>query len=124
MALLAMDKDDKDFGMVAIRVDEQPRDDAAATWSTYPGAIDRAPLAATQGAWPIRVLRVRPATADPRGKKVLELGELDAAGVFRASCGVAEGAAFADLAVAVDRQGGVWLAYTDGEGTWIERRGR
>lgn len=124
LALLAIDRDEKRFGMAAIRVEEQPRDDAPVTWSLYPGALDRAPLAATQGGWPIRVLRVRGATADPNGKKVLELGELDAAGVFKALCPVAEGAAFGDLAITAGRGGALWIAYTDGDGTWIERRGR
>ena len=124
LALLALDKDEKNFGLAAVRVEEQPHDDAPVTWSLYPGALDRAPLAATQGAWPIRVLRVRGATADPSGKKVLELGELDAAGVFKALCPVAEGAGFGDLAMAADRAGALWIAYTDSDGTWIERRGR
>jgi hypothetical protein len=124
LALLALEKDEKGFGMAAVRVEEQPHDDAPVTWSLYPGAIDRAPLVATQGVWPIRVLRVRGAAADPNGKKVLELGELDAAGVFKALCPVAEGAGFGDLAIAADRAGALWIAYTDADGTWIERRGR
>ncbi len=127
LALLALDKDDKDFGMAAIRVEEQPRDDSTVTWSLYPAAMDRPVVAATQGVWPIRALRARPAEADPKGKKVLELGEVDAAGVFKALCLVAEGtesASYGDLAMAVDGAGALWLAYTDREGTWLEKRGR
>jgi hypothetical protein len=123
-ALVALDKDDKEYGMAAIRIEEQPRDDAPVAWSLYPGAIERAPLAATQGTLPVRVLRVRPASAEPKAKKVLELGELDAAGTYKPTCPVAEGSTFADPAIAVDRQGAVWIAYTDADGTWIERRGR
>jgi beta-xylosidase len=37
---------------------------------------------------------------------------------------VAEGSKFVDPAIAVDRQGAVWLVYTDADGTWVERRGR
>lgn len=122
--LLALERDEKDFGMAAIRIEEQPRDDARVTWSLYPAATERAPLAATQGGAPARVLRVRPVAAGTDARKMLELGELDAAGGYRPSCPVAEGAAFGDPAIAVDRQGAVWLAYTDPDGTWIERRGR
>jgi hypothetical protein len=122
LALLPIDKDERAFGMAAIRIEEQPRDDAATTWSLYPAAPDRPAIAATQGVWPIRVLRVRPAEADPKGKKVLELGEVDAAGAFKALCPVAEGGSYWDLAMLVDPAGALWLAYTDGDGTWIEKR--
>lgn len=124
LALLPAFKDVKDFGMAAIRIDEQPHDDSAATWSMYPAGIDGAVIAATQGVWPVRVLRSRPATSDTKGKKVLELGELDAAGVFKPLCAVAESSAFADPALLVDRAGALWIAYTDADGTWIERRGK
>ncbi len=123
LALLPVDKDDHAFGLAAIRIEEQPRDDAATTWSLYPAALDRPSVAATQGVWPIRVLRVRPVGTEPRGKAMLELGEVDAAGVFKGLCPVAEGTSFADLAMLVDRAGALWIAYTDGDGTWIERRG-
>jgi hypothetical protein len=123
-ALIAIEKDFKDFGMAAIRIEDQPRDDARVTWSLYPAGMERAAVAATQGTSPIRVLRTRPASADPRAKAILELGELDAAGVYKATCAVAESAAFRDLAIAVDRRGSLWLAYTDADGTWVEERGK
>ena len=123
-ALIAIDKDFKDFGMAAIRIEDQPRDDARVTWSKYPAGMERAAVAATHGTSPIRVLRTRPASADPKAKAILELGELDAAGVYKATCAVAEGPAFGDLAIAVDRQGALWLAYTDVDGTWVEQRGK
>ena len=124
LVLLALEKDEKEFGMAAVQLEEQPRDDARVTWSIYPTGIDHGQIAATQGAAPMRVLRVRPASAEPKAKKVLELGELDAAGVYKPSCPVAEGSKFVDPAITVDRQGAVWLAYTDADGTWIEKRGR
>jgi hypothetical protein len=124
LALVAIDRDDKDFGMAAIRIEEQPRDDAAVTWGLYPAAMERPAIAATQGAWPIRVIRSRPADADPKAKKVLELGELDAAGVHKTLCSVATSASFADLAIAADRTGALWIAYTDADGTWVEKRGK
>src|SRR5262249_46973562 len=123
LALLPVDKDERAFGLAAIRIEEQPRDDAATTWSLYPAALDRPSVAATQGTWPIRVLHVRPVDAQPKSKKaLLELGEVDAAGVFKALCPVAEGTSFTDLAMLVDREGSLWIAYTDGDGTWVERR--
>ncbi|APR84684.1 Hypothetical protein A7982_10033 [Minicystis rosea] len=124
LVLLALEKDEKEFGMAAVQLDEQPRDDARVTWSIYPAGIDHGQIAATQGSTPMRVLRVRPASAEPKAKKVLELGELSGGGVYKPSCPVAEGSKFVDPAILVDRQGAVWLAYTDGDGTWIERRGR
>ena len=123
-ALLAMNKDEKEFGMAAIAIDQPPRDDSPVSWSLYPGAAERAPLAATQGSLPVQVLRARPASAEPHATKVLELGTLDPNGRFAPSCQVAEGPTFADLAIAVDRQGVLWLTYTDEGGTWLERRGR
>lgn len=123
-ALLALEKDHKDFGMAAIRIEEQPRDDARVTWSLYPAGAISAPVAATQGTSPIRVLRARLASADPRSKQVLELGELGADGVYKPTCSVAESASFGDLAIAVDRLGALWIAYTDLDGTWVERRGK
>jgi hypothetical protein len=123
-ALLPMDKDDRTFGLAAMRIEEQPHDDATTVWSPYPSAMDRPAIAATQGAWPIHVLRSAPAAAQAPGKLVLELGQLDAAGVWKPLCSVAEGTAFADLSMLVDRTGALWIAYTDAEGTWIERRGR
>ncbi|MFT3766561.1 MAG: hypothetical protein QM820_13760 [Minicystis sp.] len=124
LGLLVIEKDDKEFGMAAIQIEEQPRDDARVTWSLYPAALDHGQVAATQGSVPVRLLRVRPASAEAKAKKILELGEIDAAGVYKPSCPVAEGSKYTDLAIAVDRQGAVWLAYTDADGTWVERRGR
>jgi hypothetical protein len=122
LALFPVEKDERAFGLAAIRIEEQPRDDAATTWSLYPAALERPAVAATQGTWPIRVLRVRPVDAQPNGKALLELGEVDAAGVFKGLCPVAEGSTFSDLAMLVDHEGALWIAYTDGEGTWVERR--
>jgi hypothetical protein len=123
-ALVPTHKDDKSFGLAAIRIEDKPRDDATVAWSLDPAGLDRAPIAATQGSYPIRVLRVRAASAEDKPKRVLELGEVDASGAHRSLCTVAEGSSFKDLAILADRAGGLWIAYTDGDGTWIERRGR
>ena len=124
LALVPIDREEKEFGLAAIHIEAQPRDDAPVTWSLYPAAMDWPAVAATQGVSPIRVLRTRPADTDPQAKHVLELGELDATGAFRALCPVANGVGFDDLAIAVDAVGGLWIAYTDGTGTWVERRGK
>lgn len=124
LGLLATEKDEKSFGLAVIKIDEQPRDDARVTWSLYPSAMDRMAVAATQGVTPALVLRTRPLAANNAEERVLELGELDAGGAYKLVCAVAEGKWFQDLAVAADRRGGVWLAYTDGDGTWVERRGK
>jgi hypothetical protein len=123
LALLPMDKDEKSFGMAAIRIEEKPRDDAATSWSVYPAAMERAAIACTQGTTPIHVVRTRPADAQPKAKTVLELGEVDAGGAFKTLCTIAESKGIVDPAILAD-PAGVWLAYTDGDGTWLERRGR
>jgi hypothetical protein len=122
--LLPTSKDTTTFGVAAIRIDEQPRDDAPVTWSTYPGSMDRAPIAATRGVSPVRVALVRPASNDPKAKQVLELGEVDPSGNVKALCTAAESARFVDVSLTPDRFGTLWLVYTDAQGTWIERRGK
>jgi hypothetical protein len=124
LVLLPIDKDEHGFGMAAIRIEEQPRDDSATTWSLYPSALERPAIAATQGGLPIRVLRTLPAADDAGTKRVLELGELDATGAWKPLCPVAQGASFTDLAIAADATGALWIAYTDADGTWVEKRGR
>jgi hypothetical protein len=86
--------------------------------------MDHAAIAATRGVSPRRVLLSRPASNEPKANKVLELGEIEESGAFKALCTVAEGQGFADLGLTADRFGTLWLTYTDAEGTWIERRGK
>ena len=122
--LLPHFKDATTFGLAAIRIDERPRDDAAVTWSAYPGGLDNAPVATTSGVSPVRVLRVLPASSDAKAKKVLELGEIEDSGAWKPLCAVAERASFNDVSLLADRFGTLWIVYTDGDGTWIERRGK
>ena len=122
--LLPIFKDTTTFGLATIRIDERPRDDAEVTWSTYPGGLDNAPVAATSGVSPMRALRVLPASGDAGAKRVLELGEIADSGAWRPLCAVAERASFNDVSLLADRSGTLWIVYTDGDGTWIERRGR
>ena len=122
--LLPIFKDMTTFGLAAIRIDERPRDDAEVTWSTYPGGLDSAPVAATSGVSPMRVLRVRPTSAEPKAKKMLELGEIEDSGAWKPLCSLAERMSFSDVTLLADRFGTLWITYTDGDGTWIERRGK
>jgi hypothetical protein len=121
--LLPSFKDVTTFGVAAIRIDEEPHDDASVTWSTLPAGLERAPIAATHGISPVRVAVVRPASSEPKAKRALELGEIDPSGTFKALCVAAESSKFADVSLTADRLGTLWLAYTDAKGTWIERRG-
>ena len=105
--------------MAALRIDGAPKDDMPAEWSMYPGGLGAAPLAATQGVSPIRVARVR---ATAQASQVLELGLLGDDGRLRPQCEVARGASFKQVAVDVDREGSLWIAYTNASGTWIEQR--
>ncbi len=111
------------FGMAAVRVDDPPKDDAPSVWSMYPNGLSPAPIAATHGADPIRVARVRPATGDPASQRALELGRLGPDGVFQASCVAVESSSFSHVTLDVDRDGALWLAYTSAEGTFVELRG-
>jgi hypothetical protein len=121
-ALLPIAKDVSIFGMAAVRVDDPPQVDSPVAWSTYPNGLDPAPIAATQGHSPMRVARVRPLAADASSPKVLELGKLDDRGGFEAQGIIATHGAPSDVAVEVDAHGALWIAYTDSDGTWLERR--
>jgi len=112
------------FGMAAVKVDGDPKDDSPVIWSMYPNGLSPAPIAATTGASPVRVVRARPVSAEPGAWRVLELGHLEADGVFKPLCGLLESRSFSDIAVAVDKAGSVWIVYTSADGTWIEQRGR
>jgi hypothetical protein len=110
------------FGLATIRIDDPPRIDEPSTWSVYLNGLDPAPVVATRGASPIRLARVRPLEAQPDAPRGLELGRLDDAGAFVSYGLVASKGRVKSAAIAVDRAGMVWLAFTDGTGTWLERR--
>jgi hypothetical protein len=120
--LLPIAKDIATFGMAAIHVDEPPKVDSPVVWSTYPNGIDPAPIAASQGRSPMYVARVRPVGAEPTAPRVLEIGRLEDGGAFTSFGFVSTTGAVTDVAIDVDAVGAVWLVYTDGAGTWMERR--
>lgn len=115
--------DDKAFGVVAIAVDGEPKDDMPGKWSHYPAATSSPALAATRGATPVRLLRSRPESKEAGAPGVLELGHVAADGAFQERCVLAKGGTFSDLAAEVDDKGTLWIAYTTSKGTWVEQRG-
>jgi hypothetical protein len=110
------------FGMAAIAIDDEPRVDEPTHWSLYPNGLDPAPIAATVQSSPIRIARVRPLDARPDSARVIELGQLGDAGAFDSLGFLSTTGPIANLAVAPDSQGALWIHYTDAAGSWIERR--
>lgn len=110
------------FGVATIRLDDPPRVDEPVTWSLYLNGLDPAPIAATRGVTPIRVARVRPLEAVADAPRGLELGTLGEDGRFFSHGLVSSKGRLKSATIAVDHAGMLWLAFTDGSGTWLERR--
>ncbi len=110
------------FGMAAVKIDVEPRDDEPTVWSRYPNGFDPAPLAATTTGATVHVARVRPLAAAPDAPRALELGRLDATGAFEAQCIVPSLGNVRGVAMAADAQGALYVLYTDAGGSWLERR--
>lgn len=115
--------DDKEYGVVTLVIDGEPKDDLPGKWSLYPAAITTSPLAATSGKSPVRLARVRPETKEIDAEQVLELGHVGRDGSFAEKCVLAKGSAFLDVGLDVDERGSLWVAYTTKQGTWVEQRG-
>ena len=115
--------DDKEYGVVTLVIDGEPKDDLPGKWSLYPAPITTSPLAATSGKSPVRLARVRPENKDPAADQVLDLGHVDKDGVFSEKCVVAKASLFSEVGLAVDEKGSLWVAYTNKQGTWVEQRG-
>ncbi len=120
-ALLPISKDVRDFGMLIVRVDDPPRIDEPAVWSLYPNGLDAAPIAVATGQKRTWVARVRPESAGPASTSELELGELSDDGVFAARDVVPTRGHIGDVAMALDPRGGLWVAWADASGSWLER---
>lgn len=133
-ALVPMSRETTEFGMAAIPIAEQPKDDVQPTWSLYPNGLDPAPVGATvttsatarsgdggtsEAAW---VARVRPAERTAGSARVLELGRIDAGGRFTSLGIIATDKRITDIAMITDAYGSVWILYGDTNATWLERR--
>jgi hypothetical protein len=119
----AASHDEKDYGLVTLVVDGEPKDDLPGKWSHYPAAMTSSVLAATEGKSPVRLVRARPENKDAGAQQALELGHVDAEGNFADKCVLAKAGSFSDVVVDVDDRGHLWVAYTNGQGTWVEERG-
>jgi hypothetical protein len=75
-ALLPLAKDGLTFGMTTITVSDPPRDDEATTFDPYPNGLDPAAVRGSRGATLPYFARVRPAAADPKAPRVVEVGRL------------------------------------------------
>ncbi|WP_394842509.1 hypothetical protein LZC95_36250 [Pendulispora brunnea] len=116
------------FGLALIRIDAPPRLDEPAHVSLYPNGFDFAAVAATantsraEGS-SIVVARVRPIAAEPSAMRMLELGKIDLKdGSFLPFGFVPSGSSVQNVAIVRDRFGAIWVEYTDGGGSWLERR--
>jgi hypothetical protein len=108
--------------MAAVRLSDPPTDDEPVVWSFYPNGLDPAPVAATRGVSPIRVARARPTSKDLDASRVLEVGNLEPSGEFRARCILAEAAYIKDVELELDTQGAMWIFWRDTRGSHLERR--
>lgn len=123
-AFVPMARETLDFGMAALSIEDLPKDDVAAIWSPYPNGLDPAPIAAApardgKSAW---ILRVRPREKAPGSPHILELGNVDAAGLFTSLGEIAPARGATDVALVEDGMGAVWLLYGNTRITWLERR--
>jgi len=110
------------FGLGIAKIDGEAPTDAPVSWSDYPNGLDPAPIAATVGdARTTFVARVRPSAPKYGSPRVLEIGEVDAAGAFKAFGVVPTVGSPVDVAIASDNAGGFVLAYTDAAGGWVLR---
>jgi hypothetical protein len=121
-ALAAWPREAADFGLSVVALPEPLRIDLPAVWSLYKNGLDPAPLAATRGSDPVALARVVPATVDRHGDLVLELGMLATDGAFVTTGEIARGRTLADVSITRDGKGALWLLWSDGDGTWLERR--
>jgi hypothetical protein len=122
-SLLPIAKDVGQFGLALVRLDDPPRLDEPVQWSMYPNGLDPAPVAAVAASDRTWVARVRPKTSEPASAHVLEVGSIDAAGAFQPRDVVPTAGNPADVALALDPGGALWISWVDPAGAWVERLG-
>jgi hypothetical protein len=120
-ALLPTSTDDG-FGLASVHIGSPPKIEEPHSFTVYPNGLDASPVVATHGSTKMYVARVRPLTADPTATRALELGRLDETGTFTSLGLVPTNGSVKDVAIEADRLGAIWLHYTDGVGSWLERR--
>ena len=121
-SLLPISKDVGQFGLALVRLEDPPRLDEPVEWSMYPNGIDPAPVAAAVTADKTWVARVRPQGSEPSSARVLEIGAVDANGGFDARDVLPTAGNPSDVALAADGSG-LWIAWVDAAGAWVERLG-
>jgi hypothetical protein len=119
--LVAMAESALTFGMATIRIDDVPKDDAPVSWSLYPNGLDPAPVVATHGHETMYFARVRPALAEQRSPRILEVGRLSNDGVLTLLGVYASGATLKNLTLDADAGGVLTLGYDDDAGSWTQR---
>ncbi|MDP9034394.1 MAG: hypothetical protein M3O50_06275 [Myxococcota bacterium] len=120
-SLLPIAKDVGSFGLALVRLDTPPRVDEPVTWSMYPNGLDPAPVAVAYGNRRLLATRVRPETANPVSRRVLELGEVDgSSGVFSPVQIIPTTGNPTDATLVVDAHDAIWLAWSDAAGGWLE----
>ncbi len=121
-ALVPLPMETVRFGMAIVPLPLPARDDMPFVWSQYPNGLDPAPLAATLGADRPTVVSLRPESAEPGSKRVLELGTLDENGGYSARGTIHPAGKVAEIRIARDAFGADWILYGDSSKTWLERR--
>jgi hypothetical protein len=120
-ALLPIAKDVATFGLAQVRIDQPPRVEEPVVWSMYPNGLDPAPVAAAARGDATWVARVRPESAEPGSSRVVEVGVVAADGTFGARHVVPASGKPTDVSLTADAHGGLWLAWLDASGSWVER---
>jgi hypothetical protein len=113
---------DDGFGLASVRVGSPPKIEEPHKFSVYPNGLDAPPVVATHVGTKMYVARVRPLTAEVTSARALELGRLDDAGTFTSLGFVPTNGSVKDVALEADSLGAIWVHYTDGVGSWLERR--
>jgi hypothetical protein len=80
LALVALAKDERGFGLASIVIGADPHMDAPIRWTDYPNGIDPAPVAAARACGGTLVAYARPESAARDAATVLELGAIGADG--------------------------------------------